>query len=156
MWQKPKTFFFNQKLYIYSFCNVQYSSAGCFSNHCHSSHHFRRGQGPVIYWPPLHDHNVISQSPDPSVLLPCTYPLQWTLHCANIGAPGSHIIGAWWDFAQKYKCSDNFRKTYFFGECLFSPWNAWCDSFLTRPRRLNCQCNGLHFSPTRPSGPSWS
>ena len=36
------------------------------------------------------------------------------------------------------------EKTYFFGKCLFSPWNVQCDQFLTSPRRLYCPCGDFH------------
>ena len=42
------------------------------------------------------------------------------------------------------KCSWIFLKTYFFGKCLFSPWNVQCDKFWTSLTHLYCPCGDFH------------
>ena len=41
-----------------------------------------------------------------------------------------------------------FEKNKFLGKCLFSPWNVFCDQFLTSPTHLYLQCYDFHQKKT--------
>ena len=73
----------------------------------------------------------------------------------NAGAIGFQMVGLekecctqkmvfFWHFHQKCTCSWIFRKTWFFGNGLFSLGNVVCDKFWNSLRRLYCPCGDFH------------